>query len=165
MYYTAHVRERWKPVNGHNRRYEISNFGRVRSWVAKGVDLPLIMTTQHDQRGRPQVNLSIAGRPKTIRVALLVARHFLPPPGPGLEVCHNDGDQWNCRADNLRYDTHSANILDAVRHGTHRSVSRDTCLKKNHPLDGRKTDWKTGRIVRYCKTCNREREAARRATS
>ena len=53
------------------------------------------------------------------RVHRLVLEAFIGPCPDGMECCHNDGDPGNNRLDNLRWDTHSANSLDAVRHGTH----------------------------------------------
>lgn len=41
---------------------------------------------------------------------------------------------------------------------------RDTC-NFGHPLDGRTRDSKTGKTIRYCKTCKREKMAAKRAAA
>lgn len=49
----------------------------------------------------------------------LVALAFIGPRPAGMETCHNDGDPHNNHASNLRYDTHRANMLDAVQHGRH----------------------------------------------
>jgi hypothetical protein len=35
-----------------------------------------------------------------------------------MQVCHNDGNKLNNNANNLRYDTHENNMLDAINHGT-----------------------------------------------
>jgi len=35
-----------------------------------------------------------------------------------MEACHEDGKCWDDRLENLRWDTHSANLMDRVRHGT-----------------------------------------------
>jgi len=53
-----------------------------------------------------------------MRVAHLVLTAFVGPRPEGMECCHNDGDETNDHADNLRWDTHSANLLDRRRHGT-----------------------------------------------
>ncbi len=36
----------------------------------------------------------------------------------GMECCHNDGDTYNNTLENLRWDTHKANMQDAVKHGS-----------------------------------------------
>jgi hypothetical protein len=36
----------------------------------------------------------------------------------GMEACHNDGDATNDALLNLRWDTHSSNLLDRRKHGT-----------------------------------------------
>jgi len=45
----------------------------------------------------------------------LVLLAFWGPCPSGLEVCHNDGSRDNNHLDNLRYDTHKANLQDASR--------------------------------------------------
>ncbi len=47
----------------------------------------------------------------------LVLETFIGPCPPGMEACHNDGNRLNNSLDNLRWDTHKANIEDAIRHG------------------------------------------------
>jgi hypothetical protein len=36
-----------------------------------------------------------------------------------MECCHNDGNHANNKIGNVRWDTPSANTMDAIRHGTH----------------------------------------------
>lgn len=47
---------------------------------------------------------------------------------------------------------------------TARKAHQHTCERGGHPLDGTYRR-KSGRVVRYCLTCNRERAAARRANT
>lgn len=51
------------------------------------------------------------------RIGRLVLLAFAGPPPDGMEMCHNDGDSFNDRFDNLRWDTHAANVRDVSRHG------------------------------------------------
>ena len=44
---------------------------------------------------------------------------FIGLPKEGLECCHNNGDKHDNRIKNLRWDTRSANMLDAVEHDGH----------------------------------------------
>lgn len=43
---------------------------------------------------------------------------FAGPCPEGLEACHENGDCLNDSPSNLRWDTHSSNLLDKRRHGT-----------------------------------------------
>jgi hypothetical protein len=49
-------------------------------------------------------------------VHLLVLLVFIGPCPDGLEACHENGDHLDNRLDNLRYDTHQANMDDRERH-------------------------------------------------
>lgn len=48
----------------------------------------------------------------------LVLGAFVGPCPEGMECCHNSGDPADNRLANLRWDTHSGNMWDAVGHGT-----------------------------------------------
>lgn len=53
-----------------------------------------------------------------------VLETFVGPCPEGMECCHfPERDRSNNRLDNLRWDTHHENVLDAVRHGTHLSCN------------------------------------------
>ena len=54
---------------------------------------------------------------KDFKVHRLVLVAFIGQPTDGMEGCHNDGNLENNSLDNLRWDTHQANTLDAIRHG------------------------------------------------
>ena len=55
---------------------------------------------------------------KTLRVHNLVLFAFVGPRQEGMEGCHNDGDRTNNHLKNLRWDTHSKNNHDKIKHGT-----------------------------------------------
>ena len=44
---------------------------------------------------------------------------FVGAPPEGAVACHNNGNGYDNRVVNLRWDTRKANALDAVRHGMH----------------------------------------------
>ena len=109
--------------------YEVSDQGRVRSYWSRSSNGKSRgahwKVTEQVQRilaapvcgHYPQVNLRRDGRSFGRRIHRLVAETFLGPCPDSLELCHDDGDPTNNRIDNLRYDTHKANMRDAVGHG------------------------------------------------
>lgn len=52
----------------------------------------------------------------------LVLETFVGPCPPKMECRHLDGNPQNNNLENLRWDTRSKNQIDAVKHGTHRTV-------------------------------------------
>lgn len=78
--------------------------------------------------GRMHVSL---GRGKQIRVHRLVLLAFVGPCPEGMEACHNDGNASNNRIGNLRWDVHSNNMQDMVRHGTCYLAKRDARGERN----------------------------------
>lgn len=64
------------------------------------------------------MTLSFDGVTKRFRVSVLILTVFVGPCPPGLECCHENGDEKDDRLDNLRWDTHSANLMDRRKHGT-----------------------------------------------
>jgi hypothetical protein len=68
--------------------------------------------------GRRYIKVCAQGKKRNRYVAHLILEAFVGPRPEGLEACHNDGDLGNNRPDNLRWDTHAANIADKLKHGT-----------------------------------------------
>lgn len=111
--------EIWKDVIGYSGIYIVSNRGRVKR-VATGGSAVVGRILKHDcSRHYPRVVLSWQGIIKKRSVHLIVLDAFVGLRPPGLEACHNDGNKLNPHAENLRWDTQSANSFDCVRHGTH----------------------------------------------
>ena len=103
--------EQWKEIPSGLGKYEVSNYGRVRSSkILKQVSV----------KGYLTVNLSLGSRDrrKKIYVHIAVAEAFIGEVPAGMEVAHNDGNRRNNRSSNLRYDTSLGNHSDRVAHGT-----------------------------------------------
>lgn len=154
--------EEWRPVVGYEGLYEVSNQGRIRS----------LSRTLHcgnhvrQHRGRiikpnptPPTNYLSVGltrdkRRITKRVHLIVLEAFVGPrPAPELDACHNNGIRDDLRAENLRWDTKSANSLDALRDGVHPQGSKTHCIR-GHAFTPRNT-YITSAGGRQCRTCIR----------
>lgn len=118
--------EVWKDIDGYGSSYRVSSFGRLASirrvitdknGVKKSISGRL-MKQAVGNHGYKVVSLWLKGKKSVRTTHSLVAEAFIGPRPEGLEVCHDDGDQLNNCATNLRYDTISANRLDCVKHGT-----------------------------------------------
>lgn len=114
--------------------YEVSNLGRVRS-VTRQFERKSRTGNTHTVtwggrliggwikriRGRPvcvMVSLRHDGNTILCRVHRLVLEAFVGPCPAGMEGCHNDGNPSNNCVENLRWDTHQANVDDMVSHKT-----------------------------------------------
>lgn len=148
-----HRVEEWQPIAGFPG-YEVSNLGRVRH----GECIPIRDTSGS---GYPRVWLTgTDGRGVRRDLHQVVAEAFHGPRPPGHEVRHLNGDQTDARAINLAWGTHSENVLDLVRHGRH-VQARKTACPAGHAYDTSNT-YVDRAGARHCRTCRRQRSAARR---
>lgn len=162
--------EQWRPVEGYEGRYEVSDLGRVRSWVRwlrePDATLPRLLTPGLNAAGYPLVVLYKDG-PSSRTVHSLVALAFLGARPEGMEVRHLNGDSTDARAINLAYGTSSENNQDIVRHGRNRQASKTHC-DKGHEFTPANTYTSPGQRRRNCRACIAIRGAAwrrRRATA
>lgn len=120
------AKERWLPVVGYEKFYEVSNKGRVRSLPRdkrNGVGTSyrikgrILKPSPCIRGGYPCVNLCMLGTKRFTPIHQLVAEAFLGPRPPEMDVAHFDGDHCNNCDDNLRYATRAENCADRIRHG------------------------------------------------
>ena len=97
--------EIWKPIQGYEDSYLVSNLGNIR-----GLKRNKILRVRKSPRGYGQVNLSKRGVMKTHRVHRLVAAHFLPNPLNLPEVNHLNENKLDNRVENLEWCTRSHNV-------------------------------------------------------
>lgn len=119
----------WRDIPGYIGRYQVSNFGEVRSLDridCRGYKLKgrVLRQSPDTHGGYPGVTLSFDGNQRTYHVADLVLLAFVGPRPLGCEVCHNDGVAKNTRLANLRWDTHQGNMDDQAKHGTRATGDR-----------------------------------------
>lgn len=162
--------EEWRPVPGYEGRYEVSDQGRVRSldrWIARRGGLAgysfvrgQVLRPKVDSLGRHSVGL---GRSKTVRVPTLVLLAFVGPKPPGYECCHGDGDPSHNWLGNLRWDTHSENMNDKVRHGRCVKRQRSQCPQRHPLVEPNLVAYHSARGHRSCLACARARAAQQKA--
>lgn len=114
--------EVWKTINGYNERYEVSNYGNVRSkdMIVNGRLKDChkikgrILKPCNDKEGYKNIVLCINKKRKTFRLHRLVAIAFIPNPDNLPEIDHIDGDRTNNHLDNLRWSTRKANANNPI---------------------------------------------------
>ena len=130
--------EIWKPINGWEHKYAVSDNGNVKN-IINGKMLP-----QHDNGvGYKKVHLWRDGAgEKRAYVHRLVADAFIPRNGGRNEVNHKDGNHANNAVGNLEWVTSSENTKHAVYRG-------DLCAWGNRakPIEARCLE--SGEIVRF----------------
>ncbi len=128
--------EEWKPVRGFEGKYEVSNYGRVRSvdhevvcWGGSRIVSGRILK-QRVEHGYCRVQLSL-GKNDCVhkQVHRLVAEAFVANPYGKPEVNHIDGHKTNNCVFNLEWVTSSENSLHALKNGLQQPKTEDD-LKK-----------------------------------
>ena len=99
------MNEIWRSIKGFPD-YEVSNFGRVRSFKRNG---ELIRTLARQKSGYMEVNLSANGKVKKQLVHRLVAEAFVPNIHGKPCVNHINCDRSDNRPENLEWVTHKEN--------------------------------------------------------
>ena len=121
------MKEVWKPIEGYEDYYEVSNTGRVRGKtrtvnyidgrvkVFEAKEITPIPNTD----GYMSLKLCRGNTYKTVRVHRLVAQAFIPNPNNYPEVNHIDCDRTNNNVSNIEWCTHEQNVRYAIEAGNH----------------------------------------------
>lgn len=92
--------ETWKPIEGYEGLYEVSDQGRVkRLWYGK----EKILKPQKNTCGYLHVGLHKDGHGKTVLIHRLVAEAFIPNPNNLETINHKDEVKTNNTVDNLEW--------------------------------------------------------------
>lgn len=127
--------EEWRPIEGYEGLYEVSNTGQVRSLdryderncFREGRILKLYTR----KGGYLFVQLHLNGKGKNYLVHRLVAIAFIPNPDNLPEVNHLDEDKTNNRVENLEFCDRKYNI----NYGTRTDKVRNTAIKNGYWLN------------------------------
>lgn len=111
------MKEIWKPIEGTNGKYEVSNTGKVRSLDYKNTGEIRELKPATDPKGYLRTALSQGNKWKTVKIHRLVAQAFIPNPENKPQVNHKDGNKQNNCVENLEWATNYDNAHHALEHG------------------------------------------------
>lgn len=117
-YYSLSVndlpKEIWSDIANYEGLYQVSNFGRVKSFQRK---MPRIIKPSLDSGGYIKVILCKDGTSKNHNIHVLVARAFVENLDNKPQVNHLNGDKLDNRSNNLEWVTDSENKYHSYRTG------------------------------------------------
>lgn len=122
------VGEIWKDIIGYEGLYQISNFGRVKSFPRRGTTTK-ILKPRINRQGYLLVDLCKNAKSKRFPLHRLVAQAFISNPENKPEPNHEDGNKFNNHVSNLKWVTKSENIQHAMNNGLNHS-GENSCKSK-----------------------------------
>lgn len=133
--------ETWKAIEGTKGLLEVSDKGRVRSWLS---GTPRVLKTQTDNKGYHRIRVTVERHKMSFKVHREVAKVFLSNPNNFPQVNHKDGDKNNNSVYNLEWITNKDNahhaiengLWDSVVEGTRRENERRKRPVIGYPVDG-----------------------------
>lgn len=111
--------EEWRDVEGTYGKIEVSNRGRIRSFLR---DTPYVLKVQEDNKGYCRCSITIHGKKRTLKVHREVAIAFIDNPSNLPQVNHIDGNKKNNDVSNLEWVTNKENSKHAIKNGLWDSV-------------------------------------------
>ena len=109
------MEEIWKDVKGYEGYYQISNYGRLKSFKIDSINGKVLKLTNN--RG-DYFSVILQGKGKksrSTRIHRLVAEAFIPNPSCLPQVNHKDGNKQNNHVSNLEWCTERENICHAIK--------------------------------------------------
>lgn len=131
--------EVWKDIKGYEGLYQISDYGRIKSFYRTTTHTRILKERTH-RDGYLYVGLYKNGKTTTAKSHRLVALYFIPNPENKPQVNHKDGNKLNNNVENLEWCTAAENARHAVDTGlwvwTEESKRKlkETLLKKGYTL-------------------------------
>lgn len=132
--------EIWVPIKGFDGKYEVSNKGRIRSyvgWKARGTDIPRVLKESYGNSGYKQVCLVKEGKHYMRMTHRIVAETFLKNDMGLREVNHKDGNKSNNELSNLEWTSRSGNLKHAYKSGLRKFSDKQLkrILERTKPVE------------------------------
>jgi hypothetical protein len=156
----SYIGEIWKDIPGYDGKYQVSNFGRIKSFNTRNGEVIIKKLNKH-KGGYLQVDLWKNSKAKVKFVHRLVAEAFIPNPDNLPCVNHKDEDKTNNCATNLEWCSYTFNNNYGTRNKRLAKTKGKTVLQ--YDLDGnlvkewvsvmevkRQTGWSQGNISCCC---------------
>ena len=125
------MNEVWKDIKGYEGRYQISNFGNVRSLSRKvkfgnqtRIVKGKILKQKTKKTGYKFIQLRNNMKEYDFHIHRLVALHFVDGYAENMDVNHIDGNKENNNASNLEWCSRKQNIIHSVYILGNRKVGR-----------------------------------------
>lgn len=148
------MNEKWLPIADTDGLYEVSDQGRVRSFIRA---TPRILRPSASPKGHLRVSI----RGVSSSVHRLVAKAFLGPSPEGKpNVLHWDDNPANNHVSNLRWGSDADNKRDAIRNGRNPESNKTHCAS-GHPYVGANVHV-TPKGARRCTVCDKARQRRNR---
>lgn len=103
------IMEKWNDIAGYEGRYQVSNYGRVKSIDYRHTGKDGYLSPARQAGGYLRVTLQVNRIKRTYLVHRLVAAAFIPNPSFLPQVNHKDMNPANNRVENLEWCTQSYN--------------------------------------------------------
>ena len=118
------MKEIWKDIKGYEGLYQVSNYGRIKSFVGwdgkkyvkreKMLNPYIQKTNTNSTYYRNVVKLKKNKKSKDMKVHRLVAEAFIPNPNDYPIINHKDGNPLNNNVNNLEWCTQKQNVEHAI---------------------------------------------------
>ena len=118
---TCHSKEIWKDIQGYEGIYQVSSYGRVKSFKKNKVK---ILKPQMHYKGYKFVTLHKNGIGEKCKVHRLVAKAFIPNPNNYPVVNHKDENKSNNNVENLEWCSDEKQQREAFRLGLKKKVGK-----------------------------------------
>lgn len=126
--------EKWLPIKGYERVYQISSYGRIcRIAPAQGTKRGRILKTHTNKSGYVVCVLCKDGHQKNYRVHRLIYEAFIKPIPKGMEINHKNGIRNNNQLSNLECLTKQQNVAHSF-HTLKRKPNRKNLNRPKNKL-------------------------------